>query len=579
VPDLTPAVGYCRRSSVQQDVSIDRQKDELVRLAERTGHEIIRWYTDSKSGDDAKRPGFESLMKSVKSPSCDFDAILVFDQGRFSRLDKDRAGVHFLALRDCGVALISCIEGVIVNPDDEDNDLGDSIKRDINQYTKHKFLKDLAETVASGKLRQAKSGIIGGPINYACRRRQDKRLEAGDPRQIKVLRWMFDQADADWTPTAIARRLNQDMVPSPRGGRWSQQTVAKILQNRIYIADRKYGRRHNGKHVRVTKAGVIKVRHRDRAAVVDDPDGGIEPDVPNFVGKPLIPIPLFDRVQKKMQSRARGKRDDPRSLPLARGIAKCGLCGADMCSVTCVNGGRQYRYYRCDAAQQYAKGVWVHTNYSVPADWLWKQVVAKLVDQMLSPSALKTISDDVTDILKARAKSKCSDLAMIDNQIASVSASLGTIKQNMLYATTPEAVSAFSAELGRLTAEVARLRDERRSVQALFGESARGIGQIAKRIVDTLQEMREALWSANEDCLVDAVRRLVERVECRVAVEKPKGASKWKVSLLEPEITLKSTLELIVSDSHAVCISRNNDSWKLLTIHTRSGIATAHNSP
>jgi DNA invertase Pin-like site-specific DNA recombinase len=189
------AAGYIRRSSAHQEMSIERQKEEILRLSERLSLSIAAWFIDTRSGDSDKRPQFQRMMSLVDSHMREWDTILVFDQSRFSRLDKDDAVRWFVLLRDNDVSLISSIEGIIVDPEAEDDDLGQSLKRDVIQYSKHRYLKDLAQNVASGRFRRGKQGIIGGPVPYGCRRRPDKRFERGPESEIKVLRWMFRCAD------------------------------------------------------------------------------------------------------------------------------------------------------------------------------------------------------------------------------------------------------------------------------------------------------------------------------------------------------------------------------------------------
>src|SRR5262245_5588611 len=82
---------YLRMSDRSQDGSIEQQRTELARLAERENIEIIGEYVDegkSGSNDQHKREAFHRLLADARrAPADTVDFILTWNTSRFSRQD------------------------------------------------------------------------------------------------------------------------------------------------------------------------------------------------------------------------------------------------------------------------------------------------------------------------------------------------------------------------------------------------------------------------------------------------------------------------------------------------------------
>ncbi len=77
---------YLRSSKDRSDVSIDAQRRELKKLANDRKLEIIHEYTDVvESAKSANRPGFQAMLHDLKSPTRNWDALLMSDTSRLSR--------------------------------------------------------------------------------------------------------------------------------------------------------------------------------------------------------------------------------------------------------------------------------------------------------------------------------------------------------------------------------------------------------------------------------------------------------------------------------------------------------------
>src|SRR5262245_36378992 len=83
-----PAVGYARRSSESQDeASIPDQQKHVRQYAAERGYRILRWYTETVSGDDTNNRTEFLRMCDDATALGDFKAILCWDQDRFGRFD------------------------------------------------------------------------------------------------------------------------------------------------------------------------------------------------------------------------------------------------------------------------------------------------------------------------------------------------------------------------------------------------------------------------------------------------------------------------------------------------------------
>ena len=51
------------------------------------------------------------------------------------------------------------------------------------------------------------------------------------------MRRIFGEAKSGLGPGRIARWLNKDEIPGPRGGRWNRQSVTNLLGNAVYAGE------------------------------------------------------------------------------------------------------------------------------------------------------------------------------------------------------------------------------------------------------------------------------------------------------------------------------------------------------
>ena len=213
-----PAVGYIRMSSDKQEASPAQQRQAIEQTAG-TKYQVIRWYQDDgiSGAESEKREAFQRLVLEANSRN-DFQAVLCWDQDRFSRFDPMEANYYWHILSKAGVKIVTTTQGEL-----DFADLAGWLAASVTQYGKAQYLRDLSHNVLRGRLSRAKEGRWTGnraPYGYSL---SDGILTLGDPEKVDAVKWIFDQyANTDTSLQDLAEQLNQKEVPSPAGKPWQR---------------------------------------------------------------------------------------------------------------------------------------------------------------------------------------------------------------------------------------------------------------------------------------------------------------------------------------------------------------------
>lgn len=105
------AYGYCRYSSeLQNETSIEQQKNELLEYATKNGITIIDFYCDeAKSGTKDTREQFQYMINDCKKKLV--DAVLVWKTDRFARNTQDSL-FYKMKLEKLNIKLISITQPI-----------------------------------------------------------------------------------------------------------------------------------------------------------------------------------------------------------------------------------------------------------------------------------------------------------------------------------------------------------------------------------------------------------------------------------------------------------------------------------
>ena len=310
---------YARYSTDQQRPESIADQLRLCRArAEREGWTIVREYSDAAiSGSSLlNRPGIQALLRDVAQ----FDMVLTEDLERLSRDPEDLSGL-FKRLRFAGLSVVTL----------RDNEVG-LMHVGLKGTMSALFLQDLAERTRRGLGGLIVEGKSAGGRCYGYRVGAEDGLATGayqiDAPQAAIVARIFSEFAAGASPKSIAKKLNAEGVPGPRGDEWGPSTIhghikrgSGILNNELYIGRRIWNRQRYGKH---PDTGKRVSRMNPRAEWMES-------------AVPELRI-IDDALWEAAKSRQRATQHILKSgTPLVRarrakylfsGLIKCGICGS-----------------------------------------------------------------------------------------------------------------------------------------------------------------------------------------------------------------------------------------------------------
>ncbi len=333
---------YCRLSEEDRNKqfetddsnSIQNQKAMLIQYAIEQGWELYNIYSDDDyAGADRRRPEFNCLLKDAEAHK--FDIVLCKTQSRFTReLELVEKYIHGL-FPIWGIRFISIVD----NADTANK--GNKKSRQINGLVNEWYLEDMSDNIRSVLTSRRQNGFhIGAFALYGYKKDPDQKGHLIiDEEAASVVREVFSLFSQGYGKTAIARMLNDRGIPNPteykrlKGLRykqpktknstlWKYFAISDMLTNEIYI-----GNMVQGKYGSISyKTKQNKPRPKNEWYVVEG------------THEPIIDRPLWDRVQKMVQERA--KPFDVGTVGLFARKARCANCGYVMRSSK--NRGRHY---------------------------------------------------------------------------------------------------------------------------------------------------------------------------------------------------------------------------------------------
>lgn len=256
-------VGYERLSKDDPDTSesssILYQKmiltDYVKNHPELSGYAFTERSDDGYSGTNLERPGIQEVFRLVRENKV--YCIVVKDLSRFSRdyIDIQKYLERIFPTLD--VRFISLAEKF---------DSNEYIGKPLEMAMKFKsiladyYCKDTSDKIInqlSAKKSQGKFIAGSTPFGYS-KSKEDKYKLVIEPKEAEVVRRIFALALDGWNINRIARRLNDEGVPTPRefeqmkrrinreapGGKafWYARSVHSILTNEAYIGTMTYNK-------------------------------------------------------------------------------------------------------------------------------------------------------------------------------------------------------------------------------------------------------------------------------------------------------------------------------------------------
>ena len=296
---------YARKSTDDEErqiLSIDAQRNELREYAAKQGLEIVFEFVESMTAKEPGRPIFNDMLRRVESGEA--DALLAWHPDRLARNSID--GGKIIWLVDTGKITALKFPTFWF----ENTPQGKFVLNMAFGQSKY-YVDALSENVRRGIREKIRRGIYPHkpPLGYV----NEPRLRTIEIHQQKapLVRRMFE--------TYATGRYNYDQMTA-LAAEWgllnhqekplARSLIPMILSDRFYIGFFAWaGDEYEGKHERI------------------------------------IPVELFERVQRVLMERGRGRYHTKNGLqPVAfLGFVRCRVCG----SWVTVERHKSYHYYRC----------------------------------------------------------------------------------------------------------------------------------------------------------------------------------------------------------------------------------------
>jgi DNA invertase Pin-like site-specific DNA recombinase len=205
-------LAYLRVSTEEQGASgagLAAQRRAIIAEAERRGwcEADIRWIEDVASGKHRKRPGLQLALDALKAGEA--SVLVVAKMDRLSRSLLDFTAIMAESQRQ-GWALIA-----LDSPADPSTAAGEAMAHVMMTFS------------------QLERRLIGERTKAALAERKAAGVKLGRPQTkdvgVRLRRQIAARHRAGESFAAIARALNEEGVPTPRGGaKWHPTTVRRI---------------------------------------------------------------------------------------------------------------------------------------------------------------------------------------------------------------------------------------------------------------------------------------------------------------------------------------------------------------
>jgi site-specific DNA recombinase len=503
---------YARYSSdMQSPTSIEDQFRICREYAEKQGWKVVGTYADpAKSGTSLlQRRQLLKLLEDAKRGK--FDIVLAEALDRLSRDQADMPTI-FKRLKFAEVMLVTL-------EDNEVTPMHIGLKGTMNQQ----FIATLGAKVHRGIVGRVLEGtVVQLPYGYELDRRfkDDGITVIKGERKIneveaEIIRRIFREYAAGISPIEIARRLNAEEIPSPKGKKWSDASLrghpwngTGILNNPLY-------------HGKLVWNRTRKVRNPDTGTEVsrlNPPEKWITVDIPKLR---IVDDELWhavkarqDAIIEKYSKQIEGVRDYHRAnrgaLLSATHRPRTPLSGLLWCEVC---GGRYHRrgqdYYGCS---NHLFGAGCSNQRIVARGPLEDRVLAGLRDLLIDPKimadAMRGYADEMNRLNRERTGSRGEKAKL-----------LGQIQGKVKEITLAIEDGGYSRALGDRLRELEARRDELEAQLAPVPvtEALPPVEEFLRRVehlTETLRnpEISEEAW--------DVIRGLIDRITILPDLEK-----------------------------------------------------------
>ena len=220
---------YLRVSTAKQGehgVSLQEQRDSILRFAERSGLEITGWFEERETAAKRGRPIFAQMLKGLKQGKA--QGVLIHKIDRSARNLKDWA--------DLGELIDQGIQVHFANENLDMRSRGGRLSADIQAVVAADYIRNLREETRKGFYGRLKQGLYPLPAPLGYLDVGKGQLKDIDPLKGPLVKNVFElYASGRYTLDLLVQKADEIGLRNRANGRISRNGIARLLKNEFYV--------------------------------------------------------------------------------------------------------------------------------------------------------------------------------------------------------------------------------------------------------------------------------------------------------------------------------------------------------
>jgi len=221
-------LGYCRVSTqeqVKEGISLEVQEEKIKQYAKLNNLNLVKVIIDEgKSGKDLNREGIQEVLALCQEK--EIDHIIVYKLDRLTRRTFDLLYLVEEVFKPANIKFHSITEKI-----DTSTAQGNFFLTIIGAMAQMErdLISERTKEVINYKISKGEN-VGSPPLGYLAK---DKKLQKNE-NEFEIVRYIRKLKRQKFSLGKIAKRLNQENIPTKRGGSWYSGTIKYILENKSY---------------------------------------------------------------------------------------------------------------------------------------------------------------------------------------------------------------------------------------------------------------------------------------------------------------------------------------------------------
>lgn len=532
---MTQAALYLRSSKDRSDVSIDAQSRELIQLATRNGHTVIEQYTDVvESAKDIHRPGFQAMLRDLKSSQRRWSVLYMVDTSRLSR----RRYVAHVFKHECEKRNVKIVYSKVPEVDPISQVILESVLEAMDEVhslmSREKGLAGMAENIRQGNR-------AGGRAPFGYRLAESATGAVRDGQTVTKTT-LEPTADAPIIGKYLAERASgatRKRAQQVAGLKKSASTLIGYEWNALTYAGHTVWNVHNethpgegyrGKPKRRPRAEWVINRHTHHAVITDQQAET-----------------LLANLNNSTTSKAVSAARTGNSHYLLTGLLKTPSGQAWI--------GNKQTHYRTKPHNG-IKGKWVNARDVDQA------VTQQIISDMTSADFVRAITNETHRLNPANQTDPAADLRDTLNQVTRQISKAMDLALNLAEpGPATRKIDQLEQQRQTLIQQITTIEREHSTQAALSQITEEQIRHLLNDIAADLSNTPTTEWKEIIRKMVDRIELDPATLECtvhyripvadRLSVASPRGCADWPVLLAESAVTRSLTGHPVTAQSSA----------------------------